>query len=315
MCKKNFINFDKIRELAFEQGFCDVGATELDKVEGDFFEQWLAKGYNASMQYMENYLDLRKDPRLLSPNSCTMFCFLMSYNDERVDNNSQYKIASYAQRKDYHYTIKEKLRNIISKIEENIPSLQAIAFVDSAPILERYWAEKCGLGWKGKNSLLVTKEFGSKVFIGEILCNISTNYPKRTINNHCGTCTRCIDSCPNHAIKENKEIDCNLCISYQTIENKEPIPNSFNTNNYIYGCDLCLEACPWNKKAKKIPNQDTEVKELVCTTLEKIEQNKFEKGDFNKLKKQSPINRIKYEKLLSNIQACRTTLPSQPEQH
>ena len=303
-----YIKLEEIVALSQKQGFCAVGATKIEKVENDFLDSWLDKGYNASMKYMENYIELRKNPSLLVPYAKTILCFLMSYNDERVDNEHIFKIASYAQRKDYHFVMKEKLRNIISSLQEKYTDLQAIAFVDSAPVLERYWAEKCGLGWKGKNSLLVNKEYGSKVFIGEIFCNITTDYFEEQIINRCGTCTRCIDICPNGAITKTGEIDSKRCISYQTIENKQEIPYTFDTKNYIYGCDLCIEVCPWNKKAKKVDNQDIETKELMNDVLNKISENELDRTDFNKLKKVTPLSRIKYDKLISNVENVKKRL-------
>ncbi|MBQ9254197.1 MAG: tRNA epoxyqueuosine(34) reductase QueG [Bacteroidales bacterium] len=303
-----YIKLEEIVALSQKQGFCAVGATKIEKVENDFLDSWLDKGYNASMKYMENYIELRKNPSLLVPYAKTILCFLMSYNDERVDNEHIFKIASYAQRKDYHFVMKEKLRNIISSLQEKYTDLQAIAFVDSAPVLERYWAEKCGLGWKGKNSLLVNKEYGSKVFIGEIFCDITTDYFEEQIVNRCGTCTRCIDICPNGAITKTGEIDSKRCISYQTIENKQEIPYTFDTKNYIYGCDLCIEVCPWNKKAKKVDNQDIETKELMNDVLNKISENELDRTDFNKLKKVTPLSRIKYDKLISNVENVKKRL-------
>lgn len=304
--REEYISFETIRTLALEQDFCDVGAAKVKDVDISFLNTWLEKGFHASMSYMENNKDLRQNPNLLVPYAKTIICFLLSYNDERADTNSNLKIASYAQRKDYHYVIKGKLNNIISTLKSLNPNIEAIAFTDSAPVLERYWAEQCDLGWKGKNSLLVTKNYGSKVFIGEMLCNFSTDYATQQEQQHCGSCTRCIDACPNKAISSNGEIDCNRCISYQTIENKGTIPNNIDTKNYIYGCDLCLEACPWNNKAIKTVSQDLEVKELIADVLKKIQNNTFEKSDFNKLKKLSPINRIKFEKFLDNIQHAKT---------
>jgi epoxyqueuosine reductase len=224
----------------------------------------------------------------------------MSYNDEDVCKNYAYKIASYAQRKDYHYVIKQKLNSIISELQMQFAGLQAKAFVDTAPVGERNWAVKCGLGWMGKNSLLVTKQFGNKVFIGEIFASCTSDYGEE-MKNQCGYCQKCIDACPNHAIMYNKTINSNLCISYQTIENKGDISEKIKTCGYIYGCDICLNACIWNKKANKIEIQDKEIKTLVCSMLKKIENGNITKEDFQKLRKISPMDRIKYEKLLSNI--------------
>ncbi len=304
----HYIPINIIKKLAKEEGFCDCGAAKCEKLDLSSFKDWLAKGYNASMSYLENYFDKRENPELLFENTKTIFCFLMSYNDISNENindsnvaNNKLKIASYAQRRDYHYVIKQKLNNIIVKLQMQFPNLQAKAFVDTAPIRERDWAIKCGLGWKGKNSLLVTKEFGNKVFIGEILCDYESDYSTET-KNLCGKCEKCLTSCPNNAILTDGTIDANLCISYQTIENKGDIPLNIDLQNYIYGCDICLEACIWNTKAEKVPIQDIDVKELVCSMLGKIENNEDFKVEFQKLKKLSPMDRIKYQKLRSNIE-------------
>jgi epoxyqueuosine reductase len=297
---EDYLPLNIVKELAIKEGFCDCGAAMVEKIDISYFNNWLANGYNASMQYLERYLDKREDISLLVPNSKTVFCFLMSYNDEDVTKDYTYHIASYAQRKDYHYIIKNKLNNIITSLQLQFPNLQAIAFIDTAPILEKQWAVQCGLGWIGKNSLLTTQHFGNKVFIGEIICNFYSDYTQR-IKDYCGSCHSCVDSCPNKAIKEDKTIDCNICISYQTIENKNIIDRDIDLKNYIYGCDICLNSCMWNNKAMKIKNQDDEVKTLVCNSLNNISKECFTEKDFQLLRKQSPMNRIKYNKFLSNI--------------
>ena len=293
-----------VKDLALKEGFCGCGATKAGKMDISSFKDWLAKGYNASMSYLENYLDKRENPALLLEGSRSIFSFIMSYNDDSETSMHKFKIASYACRKDYHYTIKQKLNNIIIKLKDQYPDLQTKIFVDSAPVQERNWAIRCGLGWKGKNSLLVTKEFGNKVFIGEILANCTSDYAEETAN-ACGNCNRCLTSCPNNAILSDGNINANLCISYQTIENKEEIPENINLRNYIYGCDICLNACIWNNRAKKTEVQDKEVKNLVCSMLDKIEKGEDFKSEFQKLRKLSPMDRIKYQKLLSNVELAK----------
>ncbi len=301
----NYISFDIVRKLAEKEGFASCGATKSQQLDPTVFKHWLDKGYNASMSYLENNFDKRQMPELLFKDTKTIFCFLWSYNDENITEGHPFKIASYAQRKDYHYVIKQKLNNIISILQTQFNDFSARAFVDSAPIKEIEWAIRCGLGWRGKNSLLVNKQFGNKVFIGEILCNYTSDYYKEDNKNkkdYCGSCNKCLNSCPNKAILPNRNIDANLCISYQTIENKESIPENINLNNYIYGCDICLNACIWNKKAKRIDRQDMEVKDLINSILSKIERNEDFKEQWQKLKKLSPMGRVKYQKFLSNIE-------------
>ncbi|MDO5759601.1 MAG: tRNA epoxyqueuosine(34) reductase QueG [Bacteroidota bacterium] len=296
-----YIPFSLIEELSTQEDFCLAGAVGIEEIKEDFFNIWLQKDLYASMSYMTMYKEKRQNPALLVENAKSIICFLYSYNDERVDKESSIKIAHYAQRKDYHYVIKEKLNKIITKIQEKFSDFEARAFVDTAPILEKYWAKKCGLGWIGKSSLLINKDYGSKVFLGEIICNYQTDYNTSGAENKCGNCSLCLNACPNKAISKGNLFDANKCISYQTIENKEKIPDDFETMGFVYGCDICLEVCPWNKKAIKIPDQDIETKEFIKTILEKIKQGNLEKKDFKQLAKLSPINRIKYEKFLKNI--------------
>lgn len=294
-----------------EEGFCQMGAIAVSKIKENFFDTWLQEGGHASMSYMESYKDKRQNPAMLVEEAKTMICFLYSYNDDRADENSTLKIAHYAQRKDYHYVLKEKLHNIITKLQEKYKDFSAKAFVDTAPILERYWAKKCGLGWIGKSSLFINQQYGSKIFLGEIICNYTTDYNETEAKNMCASCSLCLNSCPNKAIGENKLFDATKCVSYQTIENKNKIPNNFKTMGYIYGCDICLEICPWNKKALKVPNQDIETKQLIKIILEKISQATLEKKDFKHLAKLSPMNRIKYEKFLDNISHNQNNMPQQ----
>ncbi|MBR1769386.1 MAG: tRNA epoxyqueuosine(34) reductase QueG [Bacteroidales bacterium] len=306
-----YIPFRIISALAEQEGFCAVGSCRIEKAEADFFDEWLDRGFHSSMSYMENYKEIRKDPSLLLCGAKSLISFLYSYNDERIDGDFAFKIAHYAQRKDYHYVIKSKLNNIISKLKEQYPFFEARVFTDSAPILERYWAEKCGLGRIGKSTLLINKDYGSKVFLSEIVSDFSTDYSSvsetEKMKSPCGKCRKCIDACPNGALSETLGLNAAKCISYQTIENKENIPAGLKTAEYIYGCDICTEVCPWNMKAKRTSVQDPQTKELIKLVLSKIEQNlTVDKSDFNLLKKKSPINRIKYGKFLSNIYSAGT---------
>lgn len=304
----SYLALDIIKDLAKKEGFVDCGATKSEELDLTAFKDWLSKGYNASMSYLENNLDKRQMPELLFKDTKTILCFLFSYNDQDILQDSPFKIAQYAQRKDYHYVIKQKLNNIITTLQTQFKDFSARAFVDSAPIKEVEWAVRCGLGWRGKNSLLVTKQFGNKVFIGEILCNYTTDYYQEntlTKQDYCGLCTACLNSCPNHAILPNRAIDANRCISYQTIENKETIPETIDLNNYIYGCDICLNACIWNRKAKTIDQQDKSVKDLIRTILTKIQRSEDFEDQWRQLKKLSPMGRVKYQKFLSNIELAK----------
>ncbi|MBR1626407.1 MAG: tRNA epoxyqueuosine(34) reductase QueG [Bacteroidales bacterium] len=296
----SYIPLHIVKELAEKEGFCNCGAAKCEKLDLTSFKQWLERGYHASMSYLERNFDKRENPGLLFEDTKTIFCFLMSYNDDDNSEYHEYKIASYALRRDYHHVMKQKLNNIIIQLQAKFPDLQARPFVDSAPVKEREWAIKCGLGWKGKNSLLVTKNFGNKVFIGEILCNCESDYATEA-GSMCGNCNKCLTSCPNNAILPDGSINANLCISYQTIENKENIPDNIRLHNYIYGCDICLNACIWNNKAMKTEMQDSDVKNIAFHMLDKIENDEDFEEEFRKLRKMTPMDRIKYSKLVSNV--------------
>jgi epoxyqueuosine reductase len=299
---ENYIAFDTIKSLALKAGFQDCGAIEIKKFDISFFKNWIDRGYNADMQYLERYIDIRENPSLLLENSKSLISFIVSYNIELPDNkdDNMLKFASYSLFNDYHKAIKQALYELIHCIQDIYPNFKAIAFVDSAPILEKVIAKEAGLGWIGKNSLLINKTFGSKILIGEIITNFSTDYNKDIEIDLCKECNICINSCPNSAILNNKTIDSRLCNSYHTIENKHNIPPNINLNYYIFGCDICLKACPWNKKEIEISKILT-----LNPNMQIFEQNInkkiTDKTDFNKANKNSSLSRIKFSKLIDNI--------------
>jgi len=239
-----------IKTEAYGQGFSFCGiakARRLDEHEPRLTE-WLQKGMNGKMKYMENYFDKRLDPRLLVDGAQTVISLMMNYYPD-TGYTSEVKVSKYAWNIDYHFVIRKKLFEMTESIKEKVGDFNYRVFVDSAPMLDRAWAVEAGIGWIGKNSMLISRKKGSFYFLAEIVCDLVPEYDSPFGGNYCGDCTRCIDACPTEAITNMKMIDANKCISYLTIELKDEIDNSFRgkLNNWIFGCDICQDVCPWNK--------------------------------------------------------------------
>ena len=244
-----------VKRLAKELGFdfCGVSEAGFLEEEAPRLEQWLHAGKHGSMSYMERNFDKRLDPRLLVSGAKSVVSLLYNYYPEkRLDESDEaLKISKYAYGEDYHLVIKEKLFELVNRIRELVGDVQGRVFVDSAPVMEKAWAAKSGLGWVGKNANLITKEQGSFFFIAEIISDLEL-VADGPIKDYCGTCTRCIDACPTDAIYEPYKVDGSKCISYLTIEIKEAMPKEFlrQTNNWVFGCDICQDVCPWNRFSK-----------------------------------------------------------------
>lgn len=294
-----------IRRKASELGFAEVGfspATELVE-DKERLRAWLAKGYSAGMGYMSNYFDKRTDPSLLVEGSLSVISLLHSYKPtESPLSEHAPKISRYAYGKDYHDVIRRKLSELFSFIrDEYYPALEGRFFVDSAPLLERALAVKSGLGWIGKNSMLINRRLGSYVFLSEILVNIELPYNEGGMIDRCGGCTYCIDACPTAAILPGRVIDGNRCISYLTIENKDDIPLEFKgkLKGWTFGCDICQEVCPWNRKA---PDSD-EPEFRPSAALLAMNREKWEvlsREGFSELFKGSAVKRAKYTGWIRN---------------
>lgn len=245
---------DWIKQEAANLGFsfCGISKAEFLEEEAPRVEEWLKRGYHGKMSYLENYFDKRMDPTLLVPGAKSVISLLYNYYPQRdLAREGEYKIAKYAYGEDYHIVVKDKLRTLMNNIQQSIGEVHGRAFVDSAPVMERTWAQRSGLGWIGKNTLLLNREMGSFFFIAELIVDLPLEYDS-AIRDFCGTCTACIDACPTDAIAEPYVIDGSKCISYFTIELKENIPGEVKGKfeDWIFGCDICQDVCPWNSFSK-----------------------------------------------------------------
>jgi epoxyqueuosine reductase len=293
----------QIKEEAYRLGFEHVGFSKADFLEEEAprLEQWLANNYHGKMAYMENWFDKRLDPRLLVDDAKTVISLLLNYYPSQVQNSEAPQISKYAYGRDYHFVIKEKLKELLHFIQENIGDVNGRAFVDSAPVLDRAWAKKSGLGWIGKNGNLINTKSGSFYFIAELIIDLSlpTDAP---IRDYCGTCTRCIDACPTQAIISPKVVDGSKCISYFTIELKEQIPPSNNGkfDNWAFGCDTCQDVCPWNRFSKPTNEKDF-IPDDNRLSWTRSEWEEITEDVFKKVFKDSPISRAGYDKLKNNL--------------
>ena len=288
------------KELGFD--FCGISKAGFLEEEADHLEQWLKKGMHGKMNYMENHFDKRLDPTKLVEGSKSVVSLAYNYYPkEDLAKEGEYKISKYAYGKDYHFVIKEKLKLFLDRIRENIGEVDGRAFVDSAPIMERAWAKKGGIGWVGKHSLLLNREIGSFFFLAELIIDLEL-LEDGPVKDYCGTCTRCIDACPTQAIVGNGIVDGSKCISYFTIELKDEIPKDVKGkfDNWIFGCDICQDVCPWNRFSK--PHQEPafspheDLGDMKINDWEEITREVF-----NTIFKKSPVKRTKLEGLQRNI--------------
>ncbi|MDI9336987.1 MAG: tRNA epoxyqueuosine(34) reductase QueG [Alphaproteobacteria bacterium] len=242
---------EKIKREAYLIGFrfCGIAKARALTEDAKRLERWLHNGYHGDMTYMENYFDLRIDPQKLMPGAKSVISLALNYFPEKKPNQNELKISKYAWGLDYHKVIKKKLKLFLIKIQEIIGLFEARLLVDSAPILEKSWAKEAGLGWIGKHGNVITKQQGSYFFLAQLIVDVVLPYDAPYIKDYCGTCTRCIDACPTQAILPNKVIKANQCISYFTIELKSNFEKKLETNfdNWMFGCDVCMDVCPWNK--------------------------------------------------------------------
>ena len=299
-------NSQLIKKLAKEIGFssCGISKARFLKEEEKNFENWLKQGNQGTMSYLERNFDKRLNPQKLVPGSKSVISLTFNYFPPRkILKKNSFIISKYAYGKDYHFVIKKKLKTLFSLIKEKIGNIEGRVFVDSAPIHERAWAKISGLGWIGKNSLLLNKKMGSYFFLAEIICDLELEYDT-PVTDHCGTCTKCIDACPTNAITQAQVIDANKCISYLTIENKNEIPPELSKsfNNYIFGCDICQDVCPWNKFSKPHDEKEFLPNDEVSNFSNK-DWEELTHDTFNRIFKNSAIRRTRFEGLKRNIKA------------
>lgn len=294
----------RIIELAHQHGFFSVGVSKAAFLEEEAprLERWLKESRHGEMQYMENHFDMRLDPRKLVPGAKSVVSFLYNYFPEAQQETSAFKISKYAYGEDYHQVIKERLRDFLREVFAEIGEVEGRVFVDSAPVLEKAWAQKSGLGWVGKNSNLIHPKAGSFYFLAEWICDLDLE-PDAPIKDYCGTCTRCIEACPTDAITESYIVDGSKCISYATIElRQDTLPSFFEgkMEEWMYGCDICQDVCPWNRfsiphsEPKFLPNEQ-------LLGMNKSDWEDLTEEVYRDLFRKSAVKRAKFEGLKRNI--------------
>jgi len=293
-----------IKNKALELGFESIGIAQAGFLEEEAprLEKWLKNGYHGKMSYMENHFDKRLDPTKLVPGAKTIISLAYNYFPEKKQNPDTYKIAKYAYGKDYHFVLKDKLKELLKFIADNIGEIQARVFTDSAPVLERAWAKKAGLGWEGKHSLIIQKQKGSFFFLAEIILDVELTYDKPFTTDHCGSCTRCIDACPTEAILPDKMLNASRCISYFTIELRDELPAEMRGKfqDWMFGCDICQDVCPWNRFAlphtENFFNPHPDLLNMTKKDWEEITEDVF-----REIFRKSAVKRTKYSGLKRNI--------------
>ena len=293
-----------IKQKAEKFGFqsCGISKAEFLEEEAPRLETWLNKGYHGEMQYMENHFDKRLNPTLLVDGAKSVISLSYNYFPKvKINEINNFKISKYAYGEDYHEVIKDILKEMVAELQEEIGEFGFRVFVDSAPVLEKAWARKSGLGWVGKNANLITKKHGSFYFLAEIICDLELEYDL-AVTDHCGSCRACIDACPTQAIVSDRIVDGSKCISYATIELKNEIPDYFNgkMDDWIFGCDVCQDVCPWNRFSAPT------LQEKFAPNFQKLNFRKNEWKEltqelFSEIFKKSAVKRTKFSGLMRNI--------------
>ncbi|MFT6866151.1 MAG: epoxyqueuosine reductase [Cyclobacteriaceae bacterium] len=296
-------NSNLIKSIATSLGFsyCGIAKAEFLVDEAPKLEEWLKRGYQGTMGYLENHFDKRLDPTKLVPGAKSVVSLVYNYYPQKdLANDHSLKMAKYAYGQDYHFVIKDKLKTFMDRIQIEIGAVEGRVFVDSAPVHERAWAAKSGLGWIGKNSLLLNKEMGSFFFLAELIIDLELE-PDGPIKDYCGTCTACMDACPTDAIPAAYVVDGSKCISYLTIELKEEIPTEFQgkTNEWVFGCDICQDVCPWNRFSK--PHQEPAFAPQGWEQFSKKDWQDMTEEVFQKVFKKSAVKRTKFSGLKRNV--------------
>ena len=293
-----------IKQKAEKFGFqsCGISKAEFLEEEAPRLEAWLNKGYHGEMKYMENHFDKRLNPTLLVDGAKSVISLSYNYFPKvKIDEINNFKISKYAYGEDYHEVIKDILKEMVAELQEEIGEFGFRVFVDSAPVLEKAWARKSGLGWVGKNANLITKKHGSFYFLAEIICDLELEYDL-AVTDHCGSCRACIDACPTQAIVSDRIVDGSKCISYATIELKNEIPDYFNgkMDDWMFGCDVCQDVCPWNRFSAPT------LQEKFAPNFQKLNFRKNEWKEltqelFSEIFKKSAVKRTKFSGLMRNV--------------
>ncbi|MHC5200718.1 tRNA epoxyqueuosine(34) reductase QueG [Myroides sp. LJL119] len=293
-----------IKKEANRLGFASCGISKADflETEAPRLESWLKQNMHGQMSYMQNHFDKRLDPRLLVDGAKSVISLTLNYYPQEKQNESSFKISKYAYGEDYHFVIKDKLNELLVFLQDNIGQINGRAFVDSAPVLDKAWAARSGLGWVGKNNNLINKKVGSFFFIAELIVDLDLSYDTITTD-HCGTCTKCIEACPTGAIESPYIVNGSKCISYLTIELKDEIPKEFSDklDDWMFGCDVCQDVCPWNRFAlphnepRFLPNQ-------AILDNDNSQWKELTKETFNIIFKKSAVKRSKFDGFMRNIQ-------------
>lgn len=296
---------EQIRSKASELGFLDCGISEAGFLaeEKGRLQNWLDNEMNGEMAYMSNHFEKRLDPRLLVENARSVISVLLNYFPSEKQADPEAPILSkYAYGTDYHFVMKDKLMELLQFIQSEISPCEGRCFVDSAPVLDRAWATRAGLGWIGKNTNLISTEHGSFFFIGELIIDLELPASNKVVRNHCGNCTRCIDACPTQALVAPYVLDARRCISYQTIENRKEIDSTLKGKfeNRVFGCDICQDVCPWNLKSEA-NSESAFVPKPKLMSMTKEEWNELDKTRFNDLFNNSAVKRTRFEGLKRNL--------------
>ena len=300
-----------IKAEALRLGFMQCGIAKADFLEDEAprLENWLKNQHHGEMNYMENHFDKRLDPRLLVDDAKSVISLTLNYYPESQQQDPEApKISKYAYGMDYHLVIKEKLFQLLNFISEEIGEVSGRAFVDSAPVLDRAWAKRAGIGWIGKNSNLINKKSGSFFFLAELIVDLELEYDQPFQTDHCGTCTKCIDACPTDAILSPFIIDAKKCISYLTIELREEIPKSFNDKmeNWMFGCDICQDVCPWNRFSAPHTEPQFQANQTLLQ-MKKEDWMDITEDVFKTIFKNSAVKRTKFKGLTRNIDFIKKT--------
>lgn len=303
-------NTERIRAEAHRLGFEFVGFARAERLDAEArrLEAWLQQGAHGKMSYMENHFDLRIDPTQLVPGAKTVICLTFNYhNPDKQEDTEAPKISQYAYGEDYHFVVKDRLKTLLAYMQAEIGAINGRCFVDSAPVLEREWARRAGIGWNGRHTLTIHPRRGSYFFLAEIICDLELEYDD-PIRDHCGTCRRCIDACPTEAISpEGYFLDASKCISYLTIELRDEIPSSFKSqmDNWMFGCDVCQEVCPWNRFAERHEEPAFEPHPDLLG-MDRRDWLELTEEVFGKIFRKSAVKRVKYAGLERNINFLKT---------